>query len=640
MVEDLRNVETADESATADQRRRHRTRVVQIVLGCLWILDAVLQFQPRMFGPDLVKQMMLPMAQGQPAPVAWSITNLAHFVRPDAGVWNFFFGAIQLGIGVGMLFRRTVKPAIVAMAFWAFGVWWFGEGFGMLLTGAASPLTGAPGAVILYPLIGLLVWPTDTADADSVTPGIASSAAATGPLGSGAPVFAWSGFWALSAVLWLFPANRAGGSVGSTLHAAANGQPGWYAHFETSLANALPHNGSLLPWLLACLSLVIAAGPLLSRRPQPFLLAGVGLQTIFWVTGMAFGGIMTGMGTDPNAAPLVALLAFAMVPTLHAAPASAPGRVFLRRHPVAGVTTSAAALAVLVLSSTYPIAAASASASPGSPSHPAAAAPAMAGMAMGRSSSSHTSHAGHAAAGGLAMPGMNGQPDTSWHYTGPALPAQEVSTLMTVFNETEKGHAMQTPNCSAAPTGAQTEAAMQLVQTTSSAVAKYKDLNVAKAAGYVAITDPRYPVVHYLNYSYMRSKYVLDPNHVQSLVYAFTPYGPVLVAAMYLMPSVGDQGPMPGGCLTQWHAHTNLCMGGPTGTISGFQTDGACPTGENALETPVMLHVWQVPVPGGPLTMDPTDQQVVEAGIMAQQDGQAPVTPGAQVPAVAGSFGT
>ncbi|HWF15773.1 MAG TPA: hypothetical protein VG244_06290 [Acidimicrobiales bacterium] len=223
MVEDRGNVESFDESATAFERRQHRARVVQIVLGCLWILDAVLQFQPRMFGPDLVKQMMLPMAQGQPAPVVWSITNLAHFVEPDAGVWNFFFGALQLGIGVGMLFRRTVKPAIVAMTIWAFGVWWFGEGFGMLLTGAASPLTGAPGAVVLYPLVGLLVWPTRPDSAADVAPGIASSAAATGPLGSGAPLLAWSGFWALSAVLWLFPANRAGGSLGSTLRTAAGG---------------------------------------------------------------------------------------------------------------------------------------------------------------------------------------------------------------------------------------------------------------------------------------------------------------------------------------------------------------------------------------------------------------------------------
>jgi hypothetical protein len=252
----------------------------------------------------------------------------------------------------------------------------------------------------------------------------------------------------------------------------------------------------------------------------------------------------------------------------------------------------------------------------------------MAGMAMPGAST--TTSDGHAA----------GNADPAWHYTGPALPAQEVSVLTTVFDETEKGHAMQTPFCDKAPTAAQLHSALQLVQTTSAAVAPFKDINVAKADGYFPITDPHYPVVHYLNPGYMNNKDVLDPDHVQSLVYAFTPYGPVLAAAMYLMPSRGEQGPMPGGCLTQWHAHTNLCVGGRSGTISGFQNQGTCAPGETPLLTPEMMHVWQVPVPGGPLTMDPTDQQVVEAAIMAQQDGQAPVTPGATVPAVAGSFGT
>lgn len=636
MVEERRNDVTAEVPMSAMERRQRRARVVQVALGCLWILDAALQFQPRMFGDGLVNDMMLPMAHGQPAPLAWSITNLAHFIRPDVGVWNFLFGALQLCIGMGMLFRRSVKPALVAMAIWAFGVWWFGEGFGMLLTGTASPLTGAPGAVVLYPLIGLLVWPTGTRTSGDVEPGIASSAAATGPLGTSAPLIAWSCFWALSAVLWLFPANRAAGAVAAQVSATAgSGQPSWFAHFDGSIANALPHSGSALAWVFAGVSLVIAVGPLLSRRPRPYLLAGVVVQALFWVTGMAFGGILTGMGTDPNTAPLVALLAFAMVPTLQTVPATSPGRVLIQRHPIAGVTGSAVALAVLLISSTYPIAGASASAS--ASSSPASARPAMAGMAMGGGTSSTSSHA---AKGGMDMPGMNGQADPNWHYNGPPLPAQEDSVLTSVFNETEKGHAMQTPDCNTAPTGAQTEAAMALVQTTSSAVAKYKDLNAATAAGYVPITDTRYPVVHYLNYSYMRSADVLDPNHVQSLVYAFTPYGPVLVAAMYLMPSVQDPGPMPGGCLTQWHAHTNLCTGGPGGLISGFQTNGICPPGENPLMTPEMLHVWQAPVPGGPLTMDPTDQQIVEAAIMAQQEGQAPVTPGAPLPAITGSFGT
>ena len=634
MVEEARAAASGRSDSPA-ARRQHRARIVQIVLGCVWIVDAALQFQPKMFGQGLVNQMMLPMAQGQPAPVAWSITTMAHFVQPDAGVWNFFFGFVQLLIGLGLLYRRTVRPAIVAMACWAFAVWWFGEGFGMLMTGTATPLTGAPGAVLLYPIIGLLVWPRETPPGE-VQPGIASSASAAGPLGSGAPLLVWSGFWTLSAVLWLFPANRTPGSISSTIRDAASGQPSWYGHFETSVANALPHGTSALAWVLAASSLVIAAGPLVSRRAVPFLAGGVVLQGTFWVTGMALGGVMTGMGTDPNLAPLIALLAFAMVPTVHAVPAESPARALISRHPVAGATATATALAVLVLSSTYPIATASATASD---SHLSGADHTMAGMAMSGARTATGSHR-DSPSPAMSMPGTNGLADPAWHYVGPALPAQEQAVLTTVFAETEKGHAMQTPSCTKPPTGAQMEAAMQLVQTTTSAVARYKNLDVAKADGYVPITDTRYPVVHYLNAGDMNDQDVLDPNHVQSLVYAFTPSGPVLVAAMYLMPSVGEDGPMPGGCLTQWHAHTNLCVGGPSGTISGFQTQGVCPAGERPLETPEMMHVWQVPVPGGPLAMDPTDEQIVESAITAQMTGQAPVTPGSPVSTGAGSFGT
>ncbi len=605
------SVTPQDESPGA--RRVRRARIVQIALGCVWIVDAALQFQPRMFGHEFITEMILPNAQGQPAPVAWSITQMGHFLNPDVAVWNFLFGMIQLLIGVGMFFRRTLKPAIVAMAVWAFGVWWFGEGFGGLLHDSASPLMGAPGAVVLYPLIGLLVWPSGESSEEE--PGIASSAGASGPLGANAAMFAWSGFWVLSAALWLFPSNRSAGAVSSMVTGMAGGEPSWYGHFLTSVGNALPQSGSGLAWLMAAVSLVIGLGPLCSRRPLPFLVAGAALETLFWITGMAMGGILTGMGTDPNAGPLVILLAFALVPTLHAVPEHAPVRAFARRHPVAGVVTSGAAMAVLLVSATYPVASAAESASaPASNTSAWSSSPtqtAMAGMAMGSSS------------------GTGGKGEPTWHYTGPALPAQERSVLTSVFDATEKGHAMQTPNCDKSPTGSQVETAMQLVQTTSSAVAKYKDLAVAKADGYFPITNPSYPVVHYVNPAYMQDKDVLDPGHVQSLVYATTPNGPVLAAAMYLMPSASEQGPMPGGCLTQWHKHTNLCIGGPTGTISGFSQNGACAADERLLRTPEMLHVWQVPVPGGPLAMDPTDQQVVESAIMAQPAGQVPASSGA-----------
>ena len=54
-------------------------------------------------------------------------------------------------------------PALAASVVWALGVWWFGEGLGGVLNGVASPLNGAPGAVIIYALLAVLLWPADRA---------------------------------------------------------------------------------------------------------------------------------------------------------------------------------------------------------------------------------------------------------------------------------------------------------------------------------------------------------------------------------------------------------------------------------------------------------------------------------------------
>ncbi len=183
---------------------------------------------------------------------------------------------------------------------------------------------------------------------------------------------------------------------------------------------------------------------------------------------------------------------------------------------------------------------------------------------------------------------------------------------------------MQTPACSTPPTSNQVLRAVSYVQTTSAAVAKYRDPSVAEAAGCHPITNPAYPIVHYVNYKDMNGKDILNPGAVDSLVYAFTPYSPVLVAAMYLLPSDAP-GPMPYGCLVQWHAHTNPCFSDTTHTVVGISPCGPG-TYKLGARTPFMTHVWQVPVSGGPLAIDPSDLQVMEAAVMAQQQGLAPTT--------------
>ncbi len=165
----------------------------------------------------------------------------------------------------------------------------------------------------------------------------------------------------------------------------------------------------------------------------------------------------------------------------------------------------------------------------------------------------------------------------------------------------------------AAPTAAQLEAAAKLVQDTRAAVARYADLKVAIAAGYVPLEPPDFQIVHYVNPGYMTDADILNPLHVQSLIYYNGNQGPVLIGAMYIMPRRGMAGPAVGGPLTVWHQHSNICFDNVTGMAVAFahndffdnnDKSGSCPRGSTNKTTPLMLHVWLIDNPDGPFASD------------------------------------
>ncbi len=107
--------------------------------------------------------------------------------------------------------------------------------------------------------------------------------------------------------------------------------------------------------------------------------------------------------------------------------------------------------------------------------------------------------------------------------------------------------------------------------------APYRSLGAAKAAGYVPLTPTGAKVVHYINPTVYRQGHLLDPHALPVLVYVNTAHGAVLSAAMYLMPFTASQRPpQPGGCLTQWHIHTNLCFRA-TGVVGTCQLVARAP---------------------------------------------------------------
>jgi hypothetical protein len=298
--------------AAPDLRRR-----LQLVLAGIWLLDAVLQYQSFMFSKAFV-QMLGSTAAGNPAIIADRITWSARLIGHHVVAINAVFATIQLLIGLGIAWRPTVRVALGVSVIWALGVWWFGEGLGLILTSGASPLNGAPGAVIIYALLAVLLWP---AARDRPAPFVAGRA-----VGVHTARVLWLVLWGSLAYFALTPASRAPQATSGMISGMASGQPGWLAWTDNHAGSALSHDGLAVSVVLAIALVVVAVGVFLppSAARATLVLALVLAAAIWLAEGL--GGMLTGSGTDPNSGPLLALLAIAYWPVAKAAsgPAARP----------------------------------------------------------------------------------------------------------------------------------------------------------------------------------------------------------------------------------------------------------------------------------------------------------------------------
>ena len=332
-------------------------------LGCLWLLDGLLKFQPDLRHAGFVTTVIAPNAQGQPAPLAWIVNEVARLVGHGQGVWLTAFGLIEIAIGLGLLCRRTVKPALVGSAVWAVAIWVFGEGLGGVLTGQVSPLMGAPGAAYLYALVGLLVWPSDPTPGVDQRKGLGSSAIGGARFGIGGGLGLWCSLWFLEAVVWLFPYNRTSGSVAAQVTGMGAGEPAWYAHLLGSFGHDMAGSGLALTAMFAGLSLIIAVGPLLTRRPEVFIALGLAVGVFYWATGEAFGQLLTLSGTDPSNGPPLVLLGLGLLPTVPADRGTqVPATVLFGRYrplvALGGCAVALVALAAAIIPATPTVSAA------------------------------------------------------------------------------------------------------------------------------------------------------------------------------------------------------------------------------------------------------------------------------------------
>jgi hypothetical protein len=307
-----RAIVAADSSAPPDWRRR-----LQLVLAGIWLLDAVLQYQSFMFTKAFA-QMLGGTAAGNPAVIADPITWSARLIGNHVVVMNAIFATIQLLIGLGIAWRPTIRIALGASIVWALVVWWLGEGLGMILTGGASPVNGAPGAVIIYALLAVLLWP---AAQDRPAPFVAGRA-----VGAHAARVLWLLLWGSLAYFALIPASRAPQATSGMISGMASGEPGWLAWTDNHVASALSHNGLAVSIVLAIALVAVAVGVYLPPpAARATLVLALVLAAAIWLAE-GLGGMLTGSGTDPNSGPLLALLAIAYWPVRAAVtrPAATP----------------------------------------------------------------------------------------------------------------------------------------------------------------------------------------------------------------------------------------------------------------------------------------------------------------------------
>jgi cytochrome oxidase Cu insertion factor (SCO1/SenC/PrrC family) len=305
-------------------------KLLRIGFGLLWVLDGILQAQPKM-AVGLPSQVIEPLAAASPA---W----VQRLVNVGGTTWSYHpmqAGAsavwIQVGIGIWLMVAARgplSRLAGLASVGWGLVVWVFGEAFGSIFAPGLTWLFGAPGAVLIYAVAGALIALPERAWRSRRLGRLTTAGTGLFLLGM-AVLQAWPGrgFWQG------ISHGQPGTLAGMTATMAQTPQPGflsaWIGAF-TSFDEA--HGFAVNLFVVAALAVTGAA--FLSGRPRlirPALIGFTVLCLADWVL-IEDLGFLGGLGTDPNSMiPFVLLatsgylaLARAPAPATAADPASSP----------------------------------------------------------------------------------------------------------------------------------------------------------------------------------------------------------------------------------------------------------------------------------------------------------------------------
>ncbi len=280
-------------------------RTLQLVLATIWLVDGILQLQSFFFTKSFGLQMISGMSQGNPSviarPISWSGSTIGH----HAVLTDACFAVVQTASAVAIGWRPTVKIGLAVSIAWAVGVWWIGEGLGGVLNGTANSVNGAPGAVMIYALLAVLLWPSDRFGQKA--PFIAARA-----VGTPTAKALWLVLWGSLSYFTVLGANRSAQGLHNLIESESSGEPGWMAWIDHHAANLVDHRGLPATLVLAILLLVVAVCIYLpDTLANATVVLAVLIALTFWVVGENLGALFTNGATDVNSGPLLILLAVA-----------------------------------------------------------------------------------------------------------------------------------------------------------------------------------------------------------------------------------------------------------------------------------------------------------------------------------------
>ncbi len=267
--------------------------IIAKALGAFWILDGLLQFQPKMFGADFVNSVLSPNLSGQPFFIHATIAFGIYLWNINTSLANILAALIQIAIGVLLFFPascKKFKTGLYLSIIWGLIVWIFGEGLGDLFAGSASFYTGAPGSVLIYVLISaFLLWEEKI------------------KLEWFPKIAGWT--LILESALQLQAAFWTSDGVQGNIMASSMESLRFLSSFPMYISNLLSINPVLGNSLLALIPLIVGLAIII----KPNRITGtIGLFFLFfvWWLGQDFGmlsTLITGTSTDPNTAPILAL---------------------------------------------------------------------------------------------------------------------------------------------------------------------------------------------------------------------------------------------------------------------------------------------------------------------------------------------